>query len=149
MVQGPRVGGDETGVPETMKFVGKGVGGGTKALVGLAVGLFVGLGVGSGVGGGTNSSTGGFVGGGRIELHVVGTRPEPPLELLGAFEEPTFELLTPFELLMPFEPLVLLSFEPTRPYLGAFVPLEYLEPVRPYLALGAFVVPPATPIEPL
>jgi len=98
----PGVGGDEIGFPETMidpssvgSGVGRGVGGGNNAEVGLGVGLRVGL----GVGGGSKAEVGGGVGlrvglgvGGTSGMHVVGANPELfDFEPLGPllFEPPT------------------------------------------------------------
>ena len=104
MVQGSRiglgVGGDEKGVPETIKSaVGRGVRGGVNAKVGL------------GVGGGSKAEVGGGVGlrvglgvGGTSRMHVVGANPELfDFEPLGEPTRPLelFEPLGPFGLLPP------------------------------------------------
>ena len=110
----PGVGGDEKGFPETMidpssvgSGVGRGVGGGNNAEVGLGVGLRVGL----GVGGGSKAEVGGGVGlrvglgvGGTSGMHVVGANPELfDFEPLGEPTRPLelFEPLGPFGLLPP------------------------------------------------
>ena len=112
----PGVGGDEKGFPETMidpssvgSGVGRGVGGGNNAEVGLGVGLRVGLGVGGGskaeVGGGVGLRVGLGDGGGtkledglRVGLGVGGTS---GMHVVGANPE-----------LFDFEPLGPLLFEP-------------------------------------